>query len=133
MLADGKGETAWVVQHGVGAWFEFVFQADGFHPDVPLENKRTGVNCLYVWTGYNKTPERWREHARIRQLSLSVDGHKVAIIALLDAAQPQRVDLPPTLLRRGMRFRFTIEDTYPGDRFDETAVSEVRLDGYGHH
>ena len=64
---------------------------------------------------------------------LAVDGRDVAMISLLDDQRPQRVDLPRTLLHRGITFRFTIVTTCKGDRFDETAVSEVHIDGYGHH
>jgi len=132
-LDDGKGETAWVVRHGVGDWFEFVFEVAGFHADFPVDNTRTGVDSLYLWNGYNKSPQRWREHSRVRKLRMTVDGRELALVTLLDDARPQRVVLPPTLLRRGMKLRFTIVETYPGTHFDETALSEVRLDGYGHH
>lgn len=133
VLEDGKGETAWVTRSGVGEWFEFVFEADGMHPGVPVENDRTGVDRIILWNGYNETPERWREHARIRQLRLEVDGRAIVLLELLDLPQPQRIDLPPTLLHRGIRFRFVVTSTFPGARFDEAAVSEARLDGYGHH
>jgi hypothetical protein len=133
VLEDGKGATAWVVKGGPGEWFEFVFEPEGFHPDVPVDNKRTGVNALYLWNGYNKSGARWREHARAHELQLSVNGEAVAAVVLLDDSRPQRVDLPPTLLRRGMRFRFTVTSVYAGDRYNELAISEVRLDGYGHH
>jgi hypothetical protein len=132
-LADGKGQTAWVVARGPGEWFELVFEPAGFHPDVPENNTRTGVDRLYLWNGYNKSPERWREHARVHHLRLDVDDRPVAVLTLLDEQRPQRVDLPRTLLRRGMHFRFTVLDVFPGNRFDELAVSEVRLDGFGHH
>ena len=133
VLADGKRQTAWVVAHGPGEWFELAFEASGFHPGVPEDNKSTGVDRLYLWNGYNKSPEHWRDHARAKHLRLDVDERPVAVITLLDEERPQRVGLPRTLLRRGMRFRFTIVDVFPGRRFDELAVSEVRLDGYGHH
>jgi len=132
-LADGKGDTAWVVKNAVGEWFEFVFEASEFHPDVPVDNKRTGVNRLYLWNGYNKSAKRWREHARVRELRLAVDGQPIAELTLLDDQRPQGLDLPPTLLRRGMRFGFTVVSVYPGERYEELAVSEARLDGYGHH
>jgi hypothetical protein len=122
-----------VVRHGPGQWLEFEFEPSGLHPDFPLNNTRTGVNALYIWNGYNKSPQHWREHGRVRTLELAVDGVPYAVIAMLDDARPQRVDLPPTLIRRGMRLRLTIRETYRGSRFDETAMSEARLDGYGHH
>ncbi len=133
VLEDGKGATAWVVNGGPSEWFEFVFEASGFHPDFPIDNKRTGVDALYLWNGYDKSLARWREHARAHELRLTVDDRAVATVTLLDDARPQRVDLPPTLLRRGMRFRFTILSVYAGARFQEMAIAEVRLDGYGHH
>lgn len=133
LLVDGKGQTAWVVARGPGEWFELLFEPSGFHPGVPDHNTGTGVDRLYIWNGYNKTPERWREHARVHHLRVDVDNESVALITLLDEQRPQGVGLPRTLLRRGIRFRFTVVDVFPGSRFDELAVSEVRLDGYGHH
>lgn len=132
-LTDGKGRTAWIVDKGPGEWFEFAFHPSGFHPDFPVDNDRTGVDVLFIWNGYNKSPVHWREHGRVRELELAIDGKAVAIVTLLDDPRPQTVGLPKTLLRRGMRFRFTIRSVFPGDRFDETAVSEARLDGFGHH
>ena len=132
-LEDGAGGTAWVVRSGVGEWFEFAFEASGLHPDFAVKNDRVGVNSLALLNGYNKSEKHWRDHSRIRQLRLAIDGRDTALINLLDQGQSQRVDLPPALIHPGTSLRFTITRTFPGARFDETALSEARLDGYGHH
>jgi hypothetical protein len=132
-LADGEKTTAWIVAGGPREWIEFAFEPEGFHPDVPKVNRRLGVDKLYILNGYAKSPQHWKEHSRVHELELSVDGRPVSTIVLLDHNSPQTVDLPPTLLQRGMRFRFTIRTIFPGSRYQETAVSEIRLDGYGHH
>jgi hypothetical protein len=132
-MCDGEASTAWVVKKGPGEWFELRFEPDQFHPDFRDDSQRTGVDSLYIWNGYNKSLEHWRNHARVHKADLSVDGEHVCTIALLDDARPQIVTLPKTPLHRDIRFRFTIRSVYPGDKYDEVAVSEVRLDGYGHH
>ncbi|MCC6491112.1 MAG: hypothetical protein IT364_26730 [Candidatus Hydrogenedentes bacterium] len=132
-IRDGEPKTAWVVKDGPTSWLEFTFKDSGFHPDFDENWKRTGVDTLYILNGYNKSPEHWRNHARIRELELSVNGSSLGVITLLDSSKPQAVTLPKTLLQRGMRFRFTVRSVYPGAKFPELAVSEARLDGYGHH
>lgn len=132
-LDDGNVATAWVVRGGVGEAFTFLFEQEGGRPGEPLGNANLGIDQLYISNGYNKTASQWRNHGRVRELELAIDGKPIALVRLLDDPHPQAVDLPRTLLHHGMRVRFTIRKTYPGSRFDETAVSEVRLDGYGHH
>ncbi|HEX3528406.1 MAG TPA: zinc-binding dehydrogenase, partial [Thermoanaerobaculia bacterium] len=100
VLADGKGQTAWVVARGPGEWFELVFEPSGFHPDVPENNTRTGVDRLYLWNGYNKSPERWQEHARVHHLRLDVDDRPVAVLTLLDEQRPQSQNLVPCMTKR---------------------------------
>ena len=128
-LQDGLATTAWVVDGGLGEWFEFVFRSgEGQH----LE-PRLGVNTLYILNGYRKSEAHWREHARVRELEVVVDGAARARVRLLDNSQPQRVVLPNLPLHPDLSVRFVVRGLYPGSRFKETAISEVRLDGYGHH
>src|SRR4030042_1315336 len=97
-MADGDIRTAWIASNGLGEWFEFTFTAEGFHPDIPLDNQRTGVDSLYIMNGYDKSSQHWRDHARIHKLEMSIDGKPVAVITLKDDHRPQHVALPPTLL-----------------------------------
>ena len=132
-MEDGECTTAWVAKGGPGEWFEFTFSPEGLHPDFCANDQRTGVDSLYIINGYNKTAEIWHDHARVRTLEMSVDGHPVALITLKDDSRPQHVALPRTPLRPGMKFRFTIRRVTPGAKYDEVAITEARLDGYGHH
>lgn len=127
--SDGLGETAWIVRGGAEEWLQLRF-VDG--EDVRLSS-RLGVDQLFLLNGYGKSDTHWRDHSRIRELELLVDGIVVARIRLLDDPRPQRVALPKTPLHNGLSLRFVVKALYPGTRFAETAVSEVRVDGYGHH
>ena len=128
-LDDGHPTTAWVAADGVGEWFEFEFK--------PGEGQslhgRIGVNEVYILNGYAKSPSHWREHSRVKDLDLLIDGALRAHIALADDSKPQLVSLPDIPLHPNLKLRFVVRSVYPGVRYQELAVSEVRLDGYGHH
>lgn len=128
-LEDGLASTAWVVDALLGEWFQFVFEPTEYQHLEPT----LGVDSLYIMNGYRKSPEHWRDHARIRELELLVDGTARARLLLLDTPTPQRLELPRIPLHAQLTLRFVVRGVYSGDRFQELAVSEVRVDGYGHH
>jgi hypothetical protein len=128
-LEDGHRTTAWVVSNGIAEWFQFEFQPG----EGQTLNPRLGVNEVYILNGYAKSPSHWRDHARAKDLDLLVDGKLFARIALRDESKPQLVSLPNIPLHANLTLRFLVRSIYPGARFQELAISEVRLDGYGAH
>src|SRR4030042_368443 len=73
-MADGDIRTAWIASNGLGEWFEFTFTAEGFPPELPLDNPRTGVDSLYIMNGDAKSSQHWRGPARLHKLEMSIDG-----------------------------------------------------------
>ena len=128
-LEDGHPTTAWVVSEGVSEWFQFKFEpgeGQNLHQSI-------GVNELLLLNGYAKSPGHWRDHARAKDLDLVVDGVVRAHITLLDDSKPQSVALPKIPLHPDLTLRFIVRSVYAGAKFNELALSEARIDGYGHH
>jgi hypothetical protein len=128
-LEDGHKGTAWVASNGVSEWFQFEFRPG----EGQSLHSQLGVNEVYILNGYAKSPSHWREHSRAKDLDLLVDGAVQARISLLDDAKPQLVALPNIPLHPHLTLRFVVVSVYPGEKFQEMALSEVRLDGYGAH
>jgi hypothetical protein len=81
---------------------------------------------MQVLNGYHKSPELWRENGRVRRLGLSLDGRRVATIELQDSMRPQVVRFDRGF--EGKKARLTIEETYPGDVYGDTCLTELRLE-----
>jgi len=128
-LDDGRPSTAWVVGGGPGEWFQFTFTPGAEQ----RQSGRLGVSVVYILNGYAKSPQHWRDHSRVKELELQVDGTAMAVLSLPDERTPQMVRLPDLPMRRTLVLRFLVKSVYPGARFQELAISEVRIDGYGHH
>lgn len=128
-LGDGHSQTAWVARGGIGEWVELAFLSGA---DRSFGGQKA-VTKVYILNGYLKSESHWREHARVRSMDLLVDGVPRHRLLLLDTREPQRVDLPPIPLHERLALRFVVRDVYAGSRFNEVAVSEIRVDGIGHH
>ena len=127
-LEDASARTAWVEGAegpGVGEALTFRLLGDPQHDlgAVPLSGLR-------VVNGYAKSEAAWRENGRVRTAVLLVNGRAVARVELADTRLMQSVVLPqPVQVAAGDLVTFVIAAVYPGERYDDTALSEIVLDG----
>lgn len=115
-LVDDDLETAWVEGAsgaGDGEWFEVLLA------------QPAPISRIVVWNGYQKG-EQFRDNARLSRVRIDV-GDRTFDADLLDILGPQAVDLPETVVAD--RARITIVEVYPGERYDDAAVSRVELRG----
>ncbi len=127
-------KTAWiegVEGYGVGESITFTF---------PPTNPR--ITTVKIANGYTKTEKAWKENSRVTQLHLYVNGKLYAKLMLQDTRDEQvfyvgeigyadrRDDLSA---RRNIQLRFEIVDYYPGDKYQDTAISEITFDGIDCH
>jgi hypothetical protein len=88
---------------------------------------------LRIWNGYQKSKRVWTENAMPRGVRITVlDEDENQVVSadreLTRTMGPQEVlvDLPP---RRGLAaVRLTILSVYPGQRFNDTCVSDILVD-----
>jgi hypothetical protein len=113
---DGSWSTVWVegaAGEGVGEWIEIRLGS-------PVTVWKIGVV-----NGYGKGP-RYRENARIRDAELQFSDGSTQLIHLADSNDLQYFDVRPTTTTG---LQLTILSVYPGTRWDDTALGELRLWG----
>jgi hypothetical protein len=114
MALDGRWNTVWVEGaegSGAGEWIELRLAA-------PAEIRKIGVV-----NGYGKA-ERFAENGRVRDAQIRFSNGTTQEIRLADSNEMQYFDLRPN---NTASVRLTILSIYPGTRWDDTAIGEIRL------
>lgn len=119
---DSNMETAWnegASGSGNGEWIRLHFPA----PVVPTR--------LEIANGYQKDQRRFRGNGRIRRLRIELGGEASLplTVELEDALGYQSVDLPADYPATS-EIILTIISVYPGDTWEDTALSGMRIYGY---
>lgn len=112
-LIDGDPGTAWS-EGALGAAGEWV--------ELTLD-RQADVARLLVWNGYQRGT-RFGENGRVRTLLIDAAGRRFAV-ELLDVRGSQSIDLPGPV--RTTKIRLTLEAVYEGDRYRDTALSEIEV------
>ena len=129
-IDDYNLHTAWVEGvegSGINEWVEFRFDPKNWQ-DSKLE-----IDGLFLYNGYRKSPKSWKENARIKQLKVSINGNDFKLLELHDAVNQQSISFEPIALSTLQTIRFTILEVYEGEKYQDTALSELRLSGKHHH
>jgi hypothetical protein len=102
-----------------------------FAPDSPR------LHTVNISNGLVTSERAWRANNRVKRLRMDENDVPVAILMLQDCMADQSFQLPRLLGRRAdgmpMHIRFTILEVYPGDRHDDTVISEIWFDGTDVH
>ncbi len=121
--------SAWVEGvdgQGTGEYLEYVFE-----PESPR------ITHIKVFNGYVKSENAWKANSRVKRLDVYVNGAPFARLHLQDTRAEQTFALPAPLGRRAdgqeLRLRFEIAAVYPGDRYEDTALTEIFFDGLDVH
>lgn len=140
-IFDDDVRSAWV--EGVKGYGEREYIEFFFPQGAPQ-----ATSC-YIVNGYNKNEKTWQDNSRVKRLHIYENDELIAIANLVDTRDEQFFDLPYTLPRnkeegirirlnegvelKGTIIRFVIAEVYPGNKFDDTAISELYFDGIGVH
>ncbi len=133
---DLSYKTAWiegVPGYGIGQSLTYHF---------PPENPR--ITKVIVVNGYEKSKKAWSENSRVKTLKMYIDNKPYAILNLEDTRQEQEFTFDPigngdredyTKLKNGPAWTMTFEivDVYKGDKFNDTAITEIYFDGIDVH
>jgi hypothetical protein len=122
-------KTAWVEGvpgHGIGEYLTYVF-----------ENKSPRITTILIYNGYVKSKAVWKNNSRVRSLKMYVNGKPYAVLQLKDTWACQSFDLGEKLGRtadgKDLVLKFEITDVYPGDKYEDTAITELFFDGVDVH
>ena len=126
---DFNHRSVWVEGapgQGIGEWLEYEFP--GSCPRI------TTVNIL---NGHVKTDKVWRENSRVKSLKMYYMGKPYAILELEDSRTLQCFDVgvlgPHDAAAPNWTLRFEILDVYPGEKYQDTVISELYFDGIDVH
>ena len=124
-LHDFYANTPWVEGvkgYGIGEWVEYTFKAN---------NPR--ITTIVILNGYNKSQSAWKNNSRVKKLKVYIKGKPVAILNLEDTRCTQMFEIDPVTDTKEWTMKFEIVDVYKGDKWDDTALSEIYFDGLDVH
>ncbi|MCU0392806.1 MAG: hypothetical protein MUE81_16985 [Thermoflexibacter sp.] len=126
---DLSYKTAWVegVQgDGIGEYLAYYFK-----------NSCPRVTEIIVSNGYVKSDKAWKENSRVKTLKLYINDKPYAILNLMDTKADQSFELGEPVGRyqdgKDMILKFEILSTYKGDKYSDTAITEIFFDGIDVH
>ncbi|NNM15522.1 MAG: hypothetical protein HKO56_02600, partial [Bacteroidia bacterium] len=132
---DLSYKTAWVEGadgYGIGEYLIYHVQ-----PTNPR------ITEIIVVNGYVKSEQAWKENSRVKKLLMSVDDKAYAYINLEDSMAEQHFKIKP--LGNDPKdwdemeklpvwtMKFEITEVYPGDKYEDTAITEIYFDGIDVH
>lgn len=122
---DLRYNTAWVEgkpDDGIGEWIEYTFP-----------RKNPPLQQIIIANGYVRTRNTWTENSRVKDLELSINGRRYAMLHLKDIYASQTFDVEDIETGgRPLTLRFTIRSVYPGTKYKDTAISEIYFNGPSH-
>ncbi|MFZ4739819.1 MAG: NADase-type glycan-binding domain-containing protein [Bacteroidales bacterium] len=135
-IHDLSYQTTWiegVPGYGIGESVTYHF---------PPQNPR--ITEIIIVNGYVKSEQTWKDNSRVRKLKMYVDGKPFAILNLFDCRQEQhfkfeplgygdRQDLEQLQKKPWWTIKFEILDVYKGEKYDDTAITEIYFDGIDVH
>lgn len=113
-VRDGEDSTAWcegAKGTGRGEWLAFDFRT-------PVT-----ARALTLVAGYNKSPETWRNNARLKRVRLHFSDGTRQDANLRDTASPQALLLEAKGTLESVKLE--VLAVYPGRRHEDACVSEV--------
>lgn len=127
---DYNLQKAWVEGakgQGIGEWIEFRFEKDSF------TGSDIKINGLYLFNGYRKSKSAWANNSRIKKLKVSVNNTDFLSLNIHDSYKFQSIEFDELKLAELHSIQFTILETFKGEKYDDVALSELKLRGIHHH
>ncbi|MDQ3278022.1 MAG: hypothetical protein M3Q06_06835 [Bacteroidota bacterium] len=125
---DLSYQTAWAEgkkDEGIGEYLEYLF-----------ENKSPRITQIIISNGYVKSAAAWKNNNRVKKLKLYINGKPYGILQLDDTRSDQVFEVG-TLGRnkngKDLVLRFEIAAVYKGDKYNDTAITEIYFDGIDVH
>lgn len=133
---DLSYKTAWIEGvdgYGIGEKLTYHF---------PPQNPR--ITKIIIVNGYVKSEKTWRENSRVKKLKMYLDGKPYAIMNLEDSRNEQEFEVDPIgesqrenwdelLTKSWWTMDFEILEVYKGDKYADTAITEIYFDGIDVH
>jgi len=122
-MFDGSPETAWtegVPGAGIGEYIIINFNR-------PIFVDRLGMIVGYAKTKVDQYGDRFTGNTRVRSISVEINGSPSLQHTFQDIRAMQYL---PVNKQSVNQMRIVITDVYPGQRWEDTSVSELEIWGY---
>ena len=125
-LHDFSYKTPWVEGadgYGEGEWGEYTFTANS-----------PRITEIRIANGYVKSQTAWQNNSRVKKLKVYVNNKPYAFLNLEDSRSEQTFKIAPlTDKKKQWTMKFEIVEVYKGEKYDDTALSEIYFDGLDVH
>lgn len=95
------------------------------------------VTTIIVVNGYVKSAKAYKENSRVKKLKVYKDNKPIAILELQDIIGEQSFDIGVLGNNKegtpDWTLKFEIMEVYKGDKYDDTAISEIYFNGLDVH
>lgn len=125
---DGTLKTAWVegkTDSGIGEYIEYYFKGS------------TKITSIHIYNGYIKSEQTWKDNNRIKKIALYINYNFYAFLELQDNKYEQIIKLPKVISNikdgKSLILKFQINEVYQGEKYNDTAISEILFDGPESH
>ncbi|MCC9070135.1 hypothetical protein LNQ49_00755 [Flavobacterium sp. F-65] len=125
---DLSYQTAWVegkTDEGIGEYLEYYFL-----------NKSPRITQIIISNGYVKSESVWKNNNRVKKLRLSTNGKVFGILNLEDTKNDQIFEVGTLGHNKNgtdLILKIEIIEVYKGDKFNDTAITEIYFNGIDVH
>ena len=125
---DLSYETAWIegsFDEGIGDFLEYSFK-----------NKSPRVTKIIICNGYMKSETAWKNNNRVKKLKFIVNGKPFGVLNLDDSISNQTFELGTFGHNKNgtdLVLKFEILEVYKGEKYNDTAITEIYFDGIDVH
>jgi hypothetical protein len=113
-LFDNDPGTSWVEASA----------GDGIDEEIIIKlNKKINIKSISFRNGYGK-PEFWQANNRVKDIEIITEDNSF-VVKLSDIPDEQTIFLTSEL--KGTRIVFRIKSVYKGDKFNDSALSEIKI------
>jgi hypothetical protein len=135
-IHDLNYKTAWIEGaegYGIGETITYHFP-----PATPR------ITEIIIVNGYVKSEQAWKDNSRVKKLKMYIDAKPFAVLNLADSREEQHFKFEP-LGYQGRKnwkalekkpwwtIKFEILEVYNGDKYADTAITEIYFDGIDVH
>ena len=114
--------------YGIGEYVEFTFD---LKESSIKEDSAFSINSFFIINGYRKSIQIWRNNSRVKKLKMYINNVPFAYILLADTYKFQTVKFNDYWIKYGNKtiIKFEIIEVYPGEKYKNTAISELEFSG----